>query len=68
MQTAYYTIYMPIASGMVLAGMTEDSKLQVAQKICVKMGQYFQVRLGQQGRRSRGAARVRAAPMLGEGV
>jgi len=42
-KTAYYTIYMPIASGMVLAGMTEDSKLQVAQKICVKMGQYFQI-------------------------
>jgi farnesyl diphosphate synthase len=42
-KTAYYTIYMPIACGMLLAGIQSGKALDVAKKICVKMGQYFQI-------------------------
>jgi len=42
-KTAYYTIYFPIACGMVLAGVTDEAAFKLAEDICVKMGQYFQI-------------------------
>jgi hypothetical protein len=42
-KTAYYTFYLPVASGLVLAGETRPEAFDLAQQICVEMGQYFQV-------------------------
>lgn len=44
-KTAYYSFYLPVACGMVLAGIRDEEAYQVAEKILVEMGQYFQVRL-----------------------
>lgn len=43
-KTAFYTFYLPVASGLVLAGETRQEAYDLAQQICVEMGQYFQVR------------------------
>mmetsp|Transcript_19191 Transcript_19191/g.31475 ORF Transcript_19191/g.31475 Transcript_19191/m.31475 type:complete len:358 (-) Transcript_19191:36-1109(-) len=42
-KTAYYTIYAPVALGMVLGGVTDQAKFDAARKICIRMGVYFQV-------------------------
>lgn len=42
-KTAYYTFYLPVACGMILAGITEEATFKTAEKILVEMGQYFQV-------------------------
>jgi farnesyl diphosphate synthase len=42
-KTAYYSFYMPVACGMILAGIKDDEAFKVAEKILVQMGQYFQV-------------------------
>lgn len=43
-KTAYYSFYLPVACGMLLAGITEPAAYKTAEKILVEMGQYFQVR------------------------
>ncbi len=43
-KTAYYSFYMPVACGMLLAGIKDPEAFKVAEKILVEMGQYFQVR------------------------
>ncbi|GIL95920.1 hypothetical protein Vretimale_1834 [Volvox reticuliferus] len=42
-KTAYYSFYLPVACGMVLAGIQDPAAFDLAQKICVEMGQYFQI-------------------------
>eukprot|EP00879_Flechtneria_rotunda_P022682 GHRR01023954.1.p1 GENE.GHRR01023954.1~~GHRR01023954.1.p1 ORF type:complete len:164 (+),score=64.70 GHRR01023954.1:628-1119(+) len=42
-KTAYYTFYLPVAAGLVLAGETRQEAFDLAQQICVEMGQYFQI-------------------------
>lgn len=42
-KTAYYTFYLPVAAGLVLAGETRSDAYKLAQQICVEMGQYFQI-------------------------
>lgn len=42
-KTAYYSFYLPVACGLILAGRTESKDFEVAQEICLQMGQYFQV-------------------------
>ncbi|GLI70600.1 hypothetical protein VaNZ11_015530 [Volvox africanus] len=42
-KTAYYSFYLPVACGMVLAGIENPAAFDLAQKICVEMGQYFQI-------------------------
>ncbi|GFR40856.1 hypothetical protein Agub_g1506, partial [Astrephomene gubernaculifera] len=42
-KTAYYSFYLPVACGMVLAGIEDPAAYDLAQKICVEMGQYFQI-------------------------
>lgn len=42
-KTAYYSFYLPVACGMVLAGIQAPAAYELAQKICVEMGQYFQI-------------------------
>jgi farnesyl diphosphate synthase len=42
-KTAFYTFYLPVAAGLVLAGETRSEAYDLAQRICVEMGQYFQV-------------------------
>jgi farnesyl diphosphate synthase len=42
-KTAYYSFYLPVACGMLLAGITDPDAFAVAEKILVDMGQYFQV-------------------------
>lgn len=42
-KTAYYSFYLPVACGMVLSGIKDEAAYKLAEKICVEMGQYFQV-------------------------
>ena len=42
-KTAYYSFYMPVACGMILAGIKDEAAFKVAEKILLEMGQYFQV-------------------------
>lgn len=45
-KTAYYSFYLPVACGMVLSGIKDEAAYKLAEKICVEMGQYFQVSPG----------------------
>jgi len=42
-KTAYYSFYLPIACGMLLAGIEDEGAYSTAEKILVEMGQYFQI-------------------------
>jgi len=42
-QTAYYSFYLPIACGLILAG-APPSALEATKGIALEMGRYFQVR------------------------
>jgi farnesyl diphosphate synthase len=42
-KTAFYTFYLPVAAGLVLAGEARPAAFELAKSICVDMGQYFQV-------------------------
>ncbi|GAB5035050.1 farnesyl diphosphate synthase [Nannochloropsis oceanica] len=42
-KTAFYTFYLPIACGLILSGMGEPGALAAARRVCVLMGEYFQV-------------------------
>lgn len=42
-KTAFYTFYLPVACGMVLAGLTSPESFELAESICIDIGRYFQV-------------------------
>lgn len=42
-KTAYYSFYLPVACGLVIAGIEDASVFKVAEEILIPMGQYFQV-------------------------
>lgn len=42
-KTAFYTFYLPIACGLRLQGITDDKAYEIAEDICMTMGQYFQI-------------------------
>ncbi|KAI8467621.1 MAG: farnesyl diphosphate synthase [Monoraphidium minutum] len=42
-KTAYYTFWLPVACGLLLAGETRPEALDLARDICVEIGQYFQI-------------------------
>ncbi|DAZ98846.1 TPA: hypothetical protein N0F65_002571 [Lagenidium giganteum] len=42
-KTAYYTFYLSVACAMILHGVVDDASHEVAKKICVEIGQYFQI-------------------------
>jgi len=42
-KTAFYSFYLPVASGMLLAGIHDESLYAKAKEICVEMGHLFQV-------------------------
>ncbi|CAJ1961907.1 unnamed protein product [Cylindrotheca closterium] len=42
-KTAFYTFYLPVAIGMITAGVKDNSAFDLAEKICLKMGEYFQI-------------------------
>lgn len=42
-KTAFYSFYLPVAMGMRLAGVQEESAYTLARTICVEMGEYFQI-------------------------
>eukprot|EP00882_Tetradesmus_deserticola_P019351 GHRQ01020825.1.p1 GENE.GHRQ01020825.1~~GHRQ01020825.1.p1 ORF type:complete len:345 (+),score=116.75 GHRQ01020825.1:376-1410(+) len=42
-KTAFYTFYLPVAAGLVLAGEARPAAFELAKSICVAMGQYFQI-------------------------
>lgn len=42
-KTAFYSFYLPVACGMLLAGEVNDDAFETAKTILVKMGQYFQI-------------------------
>lgn len=42
-KTAYYSFYLPLACGLVVAGMATPAVLKQAEEICCIMGEYFQV-------------------------
>eukprot|EP00195_Chlamydomonas_chlamydogama_P012902 CAMPEP_0202897368 /NCGR_PEP_ID=MMETSP1392-20130828/6140_1 /ASSEMBLY_ACC=CAM_ASM_000868 /TAXON_ID=225041 /ORGANISM="Chlamydomonas chlamydogama, Strain SAG 11-48b" /LENGTH=359 /DNA_ID=CAMNT_0049582977 /DNA_START=181 /DNA_END=1260 /DNA_ORIENTATION=+ len=42
-KTAYYSFYLPVACGMLLANIKDPQAFKVAEKILVEMGQYFQI-------------------------
>ena len=44
-KTAFYSFYLPVAGGLVLAGQASKDNLALAEGICLQMGQYFQVTL-----------------------
>jgi hypothetical protein len=44
-KTAYYSFYLPVACGLHLADMATAEALETAERILVKMGQYFQIQV-----------------------
>merc|ERR1711924_347243 len=42
-KTAFYSFYLPVACGMVLAGVDDPAAFEKAKSICIQMGEYFQV-------------------------
>ena len=42
-KTAYYSFYLPVACGMLIAGIDNPAAFQTAKDIFLIMGQYFQV-------------------------
>lgn len=42
-KTAFYTFYLPVALAMRIAGITDESLYATARRICIMMGEYFQV-------------------------
>ncbi|KAL0476471.1 farnesyl pyrophosphate synthase [Acrasis kona] len=42
-KTAFYSFYLPIALGLLVSGITNESTYRTAEEICVKMGVFFQV-------------------------
>ena len=42
-KTAFYSFYLPIASGMITAGVTDPQQYQIARSILCTMGEYFQI-------------------------
>eukprot|EP00299_Pterocystis_sp_00344_P013769 c6781_g1_i1.p1 GENE.c6781_g1_i1~~c6781_g1_i1.p1 ORF type:complete len:388 (+),score=92.22 c6781_g1_i1:53-1165(+) len=42
-KTAFYSFYLSCALAMVLAGETDTSRFATAQRICLELGEYFQV-------------------------
>jgi farnesyl diphosphate synthase len=42
-KTAFYSFYLPVAMGMHMAGIQEESAFDLAKKICCIMGEYFQI-------------------------
>ncbi|GAX20074.1 farnesyl diphosphate synthase [Fistulifera solaris] len=42
-KTAFYSFYLPVALGMILAGNTDEASYQAAKEILLNMGEYFQV-------------------------
>lgn len=42
-KTAYYSFYLPVAMGMIMAGIKDKRAFDLANKICLLMGEYFQV-------------------------
>ena len=41
-KTAYYSFYLPVACGMLIAGISNPGAFQTAKEILLIMGQYFQ--------------------------
>jgi len=42
-KTACYTFYLPLASGMLLAGYTDEADYELAREICMELGEKFQI-------------------------
>lgn len=42
-KTAFYTFYLPVAIGMITAGIKDKASFDLAESICLKMGEYFQI-------------------------
>ena len=42
-KTAFYTFYLPVALGMTVSGVDDDAAYAKVEKICISMGEYFQV-------------------------
>jgi len=42
-KTAFYSFYLPVALGMITSGIKDKSAYDVARKICLQMGEYFQI-------------------------
>ena len=42
-KTAYYSFYLPVACGLIVAGVEDESAFRVSEEILIPMGQYFQI-------------------------
>lgn len=42
-KTAFYTFYLPVAIGMITAGVKDKGAFELAERICLQMGEYFQI-------------------------
>lgn len=42
-KTAYYTFYLPTACAMIISGISDEASLQTAERICMIIGEYFQI-------------------------
>lgn len=62
-KTAFYSFYLPVAMGMIVAGVSERAEYDAAREILMIMGIYFQVGLAAGGR-ARARRRCAHAPCL----
>ena len=44
-KTAFYSFYLPVACGLLVCGVTNESAFATAKELCIQMGQYFQAGL-----------------------
>lgn len=42
-KTAFYSFYLPVATGMITSGIDDESAYVLAKEICCLMGEYFQI-------------------------
>ena len=65
-KTAFYSFYLPVAMGMILAGIDEKKEYDAARDILVIMGVYFQAQDDYLDAFGAGAARNEATPVAAE--
>ena len=42
-KTAYYSFYLPVACGLIVAGIEDEAAFKISEEILIPMGQYFQI-------------------------
>lgn len=42
-KTAFYTFYLPVAAGLIIGGVKDQTIFERAKEICIQIGEYFQI-------------------------